>query len=239
MTIGFSDEPLLRSKQHDLDVQDLRGAWHVRHSFLGYAFSSIYTRVDQVFGLWGGLALLMFASAQILHLDWQQLALAWSGLTIIGVVSMIAIVHFWARVEQLMWLVYGWAALVLVGMLITDWAVFGYGGLVLLNLCPLWLGLCTIGHGLTGWGIRSRTFLGLMVMHAVAMVTVTHLGAWQYVVTGLIIGGSMLLLTQLQWDMRPPIEYAVLDEQQREFNRQQRVLRSLTANVTIDRSDKR
>ncbi len=226
MTIGFSNEPLLRSKQHELDLQDLRGAWHFRHSVFGYVFSSIYTRVDQVFALWGGMALLMFTSAQVLHASWQQLAMAWSGLTVISVVSMVAMVHFWARVERLMWLVYSWAALMVVGTVITDWGVFNYVGSVLLNLCPLWLCLCAIGHGLTGWGIRSRTFLGLAMLHAVAAFTVTQLGSWQYGVTGIVIGGSMLLLTQLQWDMRPPIEYAVLTNEQRDFNRQQRVLRS-------------
>ena len=226
MTIGFSSEPLLRSKQHDLDVQDLQGAWHFRHTLFGYGFSSIYTRVDQVFVLWGGLALLMFASAQVVHASWQQLALMWSLLTVIGTMAMVAMVRFWARVEQLLWLVYSWAGLMLVGTAITDWGVFGYVGPVLINLCPLWLGLCAIGHGLTGWGIRSRTFLGLTAIHVLAAMTVSQFGAWQYPVTGLVIGGSLLLLTQLQWDMRPPIEYAVLSEQQRAFNRQQRVLRS-------------
>ncbi|MFG6104228.1 hypothetical protein U2F10_18335 [Leptothoe sp. EHU-05/26/07-4] len=225
MTIGFSNEPLLRSKQHDLDLQDLRGAWHFRHSVLGYAFSSIYTRVDQVFALWGALAVFMFASVQVSHASWQQLAIAWSGLTVIAVVGMVSIVRFWARVERLMWLVYSWATLMLVGTVITNWGVFGYVGPILINLCPLWLGLCAIGHGLTGWGIRSRTFLGLTVVHGVAAFTVTQLGTWQYGVTGAIIGGSLLLLTQLQWDMRPPIDYAVLTNEQRSFNHHQRKLR--------------
>ncbi|WP_200867470.1 hypothetical protein [Leptolyngbya sp. Heron Island J] len=226
MTIGFSNQPMLRLKQYTLDVQDLRGAWHVRHGIFGHVFSGIYTRIDQIFGLWGGLALLMFTSAQVLHMSWQQMAIAWSGLTVVAIVSMVAMVRFWAQVERLMWLVYSWAVLMLVGTAITNWGVFGYVGPILLNLCPLWLGLCAIGHGLTGWGIRSRTFLALTVVHAIATFTITQLGSWQYAATGLIIGGSLLLLTQLQWDMRPPIEYAVLTEQQQAFNQQQQALRA-------------
>lgn len=226
MTIGFSNQPLLRSKQSILDVQDLRGAWHIRHRVFGFVFSSIYTRIDQIFGLWGGLALLIFTAAQVSHLSWQQMAIAWSGLTVGAIASMVVMVRFWARVERLMWLVYSWAGLMLVGIAITNWGVFGYVGPILLNLCPLWLGLCAIGHGLTGWGIRSRTFLALTVVHAIAACTITHLGPWQYATTGLIIGGSLLLLTQLQWDMRPPIDYAVLTEEQQIFNRQQEALRS-------------
>ena len=225
MTIGFSNEPLLRSKQQELDIQDLSGAWHFRYSILGQTFSSIYTRIDQIFALWGLMSVIIFTSAQVWHVSWQQLALGWSGLTVVGVFSMVAMVRFWARVERLMWLVYSWAALMLVGTAITDWGVFGYVGPVLVNLCPLWLGLCAVGYGLTGWGIRSRTFLGLTLLHVVAAFTVTQLGAWQYAATGLIIGGSLLLLTQLQWDMRPPIEYAMLSEEQQLFNRQQHLLR--------------
>lgn len=225
MTIGFSNEPLLRSKQQSLDIQDLSGAWHFRYRILGQTFSSIYTRVDQIFGLWGLMALIIFTSAQVWHVSWQQLAMAWSGLTVIGALGMVSMVRFWAQVEQLMWLVYSWAALMLAGIAITDWGVFGYVGPVLLNLCPLWLGLCAVGYGLTGWGIRSRTFLGLTLVHVVATFIVTQLGPWQYAATGLIIGGSLLLLTQLQWDMRPPISYAVLSEEQQLFNRQQRLLR--------------
>ncbi|MEM1254785.1 MAG: hypothetical protein AAGI69_20300 [Cyanobacteria bacterium P01_H01_bin.21] len=226
MTIGFSNEPLLRSKQHTLDVQDLRGAWHFRPSLFGYGFSSIYTRVDQVFALWGALALIMFASAQVLHASWQQMAVAWSGLTVVAVVGMVAMVRFWAKVERLMWLVYSWAMLMLLGTVITNWGVFGYVGPVLLNLCPLWLGLCAVGHGLTGWGIRSRTFLGLTVVHAIAALAITQLGTWQYAATGMLIGGSLLLLTQLQWDMRPPIKYAALTDEQQAFNRHQQQLRN-------------
>lgn len=226
MTIGFSNQPLLRSKQHILDVQDLQGAWHVRHSVFGYVFSSIYTRIDQIFALWGGLAVLMFASVHVLHVSWQHMATAWSLLTVIAVISMVAMVRFWAQVERLMWLVYSWAVLMLVGTAITNWGVFGYVGPILINLCPLWLGLCAVGHGLTGWGIRSRTFMVLAAVHGSAAFAITQLGSWQYATTGLIIGGSLLLLTQLQWDMRPPIEYAVLTEKQQVFNRKQQALRS-------------
>ena len=167
----------------------------------------------------------MFAAAPVSRVGWQQLALAWSGLTVMGVASMVAMVSFWARVERLMWLVYSWSVLMLLGTAVTDWGVFGSVGPVLLNLCPLWLGLCAIGHGLTGWGMRSRAFLWLAGVHGSAALVITQLGSWQYVATGVIISGSLLVLAQLRWDMRPPINYALLSARQRAFNRQQQALR--------------
>ena len=228
MTIGFSNQPMLRPKQYTLDIQELPGVWQFRHSVLGYA---IYTRVDQVCLLWGVLALLMFAAAPVSQVGWQQLALAWSGLTVMGVASMIAMVSFWARVERLMWLVYSWSVLMLLGTAVTDWGVFGSVGSVLLNLCPLWLGLCAIGHGLTGWGMRSRAFLWLAGGHGLAALIITQLGSWQYVATGVIISGSLLVLAQLRWDMRPPINYAFLSDRQQTFNRRTHNL-SIRSNKT-------
>lgn len=43
--------------------------------------------------------------------------------------------------------------------------------------------------------------------------------------TGFVIGASLLLLAQVQWDMRSPIDYAILTLKQKEFNLSQHIHR--------------
>lgn len=45
----------------------------------------------------------------------------------------------------------------LVGTLLTDLGIFLNWGFVLLNLCPIWLGLSALGYLGTGWGSRNIT----------------------------------------------------------------------------------
>jgi hypothetical protein len=46
---GF-DQPILRRKQHELDVQDLEGLLRIQITVKNLTlFSSFYTRIDQVF----------------------------------------------------------------------------------------------------------------------------------------------------------------------------------------------
>jgi hypothetical protein len=226
MTFFNSTEPIFRRKQEALDVQDRIGAWQIQLK-LGKIplFSTVYTRIDQVFLLWGLLTLIMFAVGQWLPISWDKQAIAWSVLTTIGTVSMISMTHFWAKVESLMWIVYGWAALMLIGLLITNVGIFWHWGTVLMNLCPLWLGLSAIGYGFTGIGLRSRTFLLIAAVHFISIWLLPTIAAWQFLVTGMVMGGSLLLLAQVQWDMRLPLEYAFLTEDQKAFNRDQQQLR--------------
>ncbi|BAZ08016.1 hypothetical protein [Calothrix sp. NIES-3974] len=226
MAFSLSHQPILRSKQESLDIQDLQGSWRINWQIQNRTIlSTIYTRVDQVFLIWGAIACLMFGIAQFFPVSWTTQAYIWSGLTLIGAGCMIFLTHFWARVERLLWLVYTWAALMLVGIFLTDLGIFGYWGIVLMNLCPLWLGISGVGYLVTGLGIESRTFIGLAVVHFLGILLVQQYPSWQFLMTGLVIGGSLLLLAQIQWDMRSPIEYAVLTDEQKAFNRQQQQLR--------------
>lgn len=226
MTFFNSTEPILRRKQEALDFQDRLGAWQIDFR-LGRikVFSAVYTPIDQVFLLWGLLTLVMFTVGQLLPLSWSTQAVAWSVLTVVATAIMINLTLFWAKVESLIWLINLWVALMLLGTVLTNLGIFWHWGFVLMNLCPLWLGLSALGYGLTSFALRSRTFLLVALIHLLGLFCLPTVAAWQFLATGIVMGGSLLLLAQVQWDMRPPIEYAFLTQEQRAFNQQQHHLR--------------
>lgn len=226
MTFFNATEPILRRKQEALDFQDRLGAWQFSLK-LGKVklFSTVYTPIDQVFLIWGLLTLVMFTVGQLLPLSWDTQAIAWSVLTAIGTVCMIGLTLFWARVESLVWLIHVWVALMLVGTVLTNLGIFWHWGLVLTNLCPLWLGLSALGYGCTSLALRSRTFLLVALIHLISIGGLPSVIAWQFLATGIVMGGSLLLLAQVQWDMRSPIEYALLTQEQKAFNQHQHQLR--------------
>jgi hypothetical protein len=226
MNFFNSAEPLFRPKQAALDVQDALGSWRLELKLgMNTLVSTIYTRIDQVFLVWGLLTLVMFTVGQLLPLSWIVQAIVWSFLTGLGTISMASLTFFWAKVESLVWLVYSWIALMVVGIALTDYGIFCHSGVILTNLCPLWLGLSAIGYAITGAGLRSRAFLFISVIHLCSIWFLPIVIAWQFLATGIVIGGSLLLLAQVQWDMRAPIAYAFLTEAEKAFNRQQQQLR--------------
>jgi hypothetical protein len=226
MTFFNPTEPIVRRKQTALDIQDRLGAWHINLKFGKIRlFSTVYTPIDQVFLIWGLLTLVMFMVGQWLPISWATQAIVWSVLTIIGTGSMIGLTLFWARVESLVWLIHCWAGLMGIGIILTNMGIFWHWGVVLMYLCPIWLGLSALGYGLTSFALRSRTFLGMALIHLASIGVLPTVAAWQFLATGLIMGGSLLLLAQVQWDMRPPIEYVFLTESQKVFNAQQHQMR--------------
>lgn len=229
MTFFNATEPILRSKQSALDIQDLEGLWRI-HFKIGYftILSAHYTRIDQVFVVWGLITGAIFVTAQFLPISWSTQAILWSALTIMGTCCTIALTWFWAKVERLCWVVYCWVILMLAGLAITDCSIFFGWGQVLIRLCPLWLGLSAVGYFLTGMGMRSRTFLLKAVFHLLAIAALPYFSPWQFLATGIVMGGSLLLLAEIQWDMRPPINTAVLTPEQKQFNCEQHRLRQLT-----------
>lgn len=220
--------PLLRDKQAALDFQDLQGIisfeWKIRNKIL---FSGSYTRVDQVFVIWGGLAATIFTTAQFLPISWTTQAIWWTALSLIGIVSMVAFSWFWVSVESLRWVVVCWVLLVLAGLLLTDLGIFLGWGEVLMHLSSLWLGLSAVGYFYTGLGLGSRTLTLTGLVHLVMSALLPYIYGWQFLATGIVMGFSLLLLAQLQWDMRSPIAYNLLTPQQQEFNRQQQQLRNI------------
>jgi hypothetical protein len=225
---AFSPEPILRRKQHALDVQDLEGLLHIHIQFRDFKlFSSFYTRIDQVFILWGLISAIVFLTAQFLTLNWTDQAIAWSILTAIGAWGTCHLAWYWVSVERLRWVIYVWVALMLGGLLLTNWGLFGGGWVLLPHLCRLWLGLSAIGYGITAWGLRSRALLTSGLVHLGAIALLPYLQAWQFLFTGLITAGSLFLLAEVQWDMQSTTDAQLLTLEQMQFNLRQSELRQL------------
>ncbi|NET33743.1 MAG: hypothetical protein F6K19_17265 [Cyanothece sp. SIO1E1] len=221
-------EPILRCKQEALDVQDRRGLIHI-HWKIGdrQLLSMLYTRIDQVFVVWGWLTALIFLTAQFSTIDWGTQATIWSVLTVLATGTMTLLAWFWVKVENLEWVIYCWAALMLAGVALTDYGIFWGCGQILVCLCPIWLGLSALGYLCTGIGMRSRTFIIAALIHVVAIPVLALVPGLQFLTTGIVMAGSLLLLAEVQWDMRPPVESSVLSAEQNQFNRAQHQLRQL------------
>jgi hypothetical protein len=230
MTNLSLSQPFLREKQEALDFQDLQGLVRLKLQIGRLTLlSGFYTRIDQVFILWGAISAVIFLTAQFLPISWYTQAIIWTVLTIIGTVGMLILTWFWVCVEKLRWLVYYWAILMLGGVTLTDLGIFLGWAEVLMRLCPLWLGLSALGYLGTGWGMRSRTFLLIAFIHLVGIFLLPYVGGWQFLTTGLVMAMSLLVLAELQWDMRPAIEdYNLLTPEQKEFNRRQQQRRQET-----------
>jgi len=226
-----SSEPLLRRKQHALDVQDLKGLLKLDLKIGNFQLlSGTYTRIDQVFLLWGVITAIIFLTAQFMPIAWHIQAIAWSILTLVGTAFMGWLAWCWVRIERLSWLIYLWGSLMLSGVILTDLGIFLGWGWVLMHLCSLWLVLSALGYVGMGLGMGSRTFLLVGGFHLCGIAVLPQMLGWQFLATGVLMAGSLLLLAEVQWDMRPPIEnYAFLTAEEQEFNRQQQHLRQLTS----------
>ena len=231
MTIFNPGEPIVRRKQEALDFQDRRGLWKLKLEFGDKTlFSSFYTRIDQVFVVWGLISSVIFLTAQFAPIDWLTQAIFWSILTAIGTVGMVYLTYFWVRVERLRWVLYAWIILMLGGLIVTDLGIFCGLGNVLMHLCDLWLGLSAIGYFCTGWGLRSRAFILSGLIHILGILVLPYCVGWQFLATGIIMAANLLMFAETQWDMRPPIDnYDLLNDEQKQFNREQYSLRQTSS----------
>jgi hypothetical protein len=229
MTAFGSNQPILRRKQQDLDVQDLEGLLRIELKLKNLTlFSGFYTRIDQVFLLWGAIVGTIFFTAQFLPLNWTNQAVLWSILTIVGAWGTVRLAWYWVTVEELRWVVYLWTFLMIVGVTVTNWGIFGGWWAVLPHLCSIWLLLSTIGYLGTAWGLRSRAFLGNGLLHLGAMFVLPYTSSWQFLLTGMVTAGTLLLLAEVQWDMNSTSNYRWLTAEQKQFNRQQRWKREVS-----------
>ncbi|HEY9850589.1 MAG TPA: hypothetical protein V6D28_14075 [Leptolyngbyaceae cyanobacterium] len=201
MTFFNPSVPPIRRKVTNVDLKKFPGAWRV-HFKIGdtIVYSSFYTKLDQACILWGLISSGIFATAQFFPISWQLQAILWSVLTAIGTVATIDLTRSWFKEKRLRWVLYSWIILMLFGLILTDLSIFLGWGEVLLVLCHLWLGLVGVGYFCTGWGMRSRTFMMTGVIHLLSIFILPYVGFWQYLTTGIIMGGTILLLAELQWD---------------------------------------
>lgn len=218
----------MRRKQTQLDLQDLTGLirWRLRIRQCTVV-SWLYTRIDQVFLLWGWITGIIFLTPHFFPaLSWVDQALFWSVLSIAGTGLMVWLAWFWVAVERLRWLIYLWSELVILGVALTDYGIFAGEGFILANLCALWLVLCAIGYGLMGFGMRSRAFLIVAGLHLATVPLLGMMPAHQFLATAMVMSGSLFLLAEVQWDMRPPTESEMLSAAQNAFNLKQQQLRA-------------
>jgi len=227
MVLFNPGKPIIRRKQEALDFQDRQGLLQLKLQIRNKTlFSSLYTRIDQVFVIWGLVVALIFFTAQFAPIDWITQAVFWSVLTGIATVTMTVLTHFWVQVERVRWVLYAWIVLMLGGVIITDLGIFLGWGQVLMHLCHLWLGLSAIGYFCTGWGLRSRAFFWAGIFHLLGIFALPYFIGWQFLATGLIMTANLFIFAETQWDMRPPVNnYGLLTEEQQEFNREQYLIR--------------
>lgn len=193
--------PPLRRKQATLDIHDLEGLWHVNWQFGKIKlYSTFYTRVDQAFLLWSLLLIPMFVTAQFLPVSWSQQAALWTVFSCIGTAVMMNWTQYWVKRRQVEWILYCWVILMLVGVVLTDFGLFFGWGEILLNLCPLWLGLSTVGYFCTGIAIRSRTLICTAIVHLFGIFILPFFGGWQFLATGTLMVSCLLLLAEFEWD---------------------------------------
>ena len=227
MPLFKTAEPIIRRKQYALDFQDRQGLLTLKLQISNKSlFDNIYTRIDRVFVYWRLIVAVIFFTAQFAPIDWITQAKFWSVLTGVGTIAMTILTHFWVKVERLRWVLYAWIVLMIGAMAITDFGIYYGLGTVLMHLCHLWLGLSAIGYFCTGIGLRSRAFIFSGFFHILGIFILPFCVGWQFLVTGLVMTANLLMFAETQWDMRPPINnYSVLTEEQKEFNRQQYLLR--------------
>jgi hypothetical protein len=220
--------PILRRKQTHLDIQDLEGLifwqWKIKEIPI---FSLLYTRIDQVFLLWGWIVGAIFLTPQLLPAwGWTHQALLGTILSLVGIGGMAGFARFWVKVEQLTWLIYLWGVLVILGLGLTNYGIFMGIGSILMNLCPLWLSLCGCGYVVMGLGMRSRTFLTVGILHFGSIPVLQVVPSYQFLTTALIMSGTLFTLAEVQWDMRPPVVSPILSREQIAFNQKQERLRN-------------
>lgn len=193
--------PLLCRKQTVLDLPDLPGLWRCHWQIGNFTLlSTFYTQLDQACIIWGVISFVIFGTAQFSPISWFTQAVWWSALSVIGTVGMMVLTPSWLRSEGLGWILDSWIILMLLGLVITDLGIFLGWGTVLMHLCPLWLGLVGIGYLCTGFGMRSRTLMIIGLIHLLGIAILPYVGSWQFLATGIIMGGSVLVLAEFQWD---------------------------------------
>jgi hypothetical protein len=84
-----------------------------------------------------------------------------------------------------------------------------------------------LGYLATGLGLGSRAFILAGMIHLAAIPLCLSVVQWQFLITGLIMAGTLVLLAEAQWDMRPPVASQVLTDEQLAFNRQQEYKRQI------------
>ena len=214
MTFFNYSVPPLRRKELNMDVQELEGLGQVQFPLGKDRFySKFYTGLDRACLMWSLLLIPMFGTTQFFPVSWMLQAGLWSAIGLGGTAAMVSMTYSWVKIERLTWALYGWVILMLLGLVLTDLGIFLCGEKVLANLCPLWLGMSVIGYFGTGFAVRSGALLAASFFHLSGILILPYTGGWPFLFTGAVMVLSLLVLAELQWDMRHSINYAALTPQ--------------------------
>jgi hypothetical protein len=156
-------------------------------------------------------------------MNWTTQAIIWSILTLAATAMMCYLSWFWVTVEEVRWTVYWWVFLMVGGTILTDASIVYGWGEILIRLCPLWLALCGLGYVGTGWALRSRSTLLGAGFHFLGIGILPVFSGWEYLVTGVMMTGTLVLFCERRWDMRPPREFKESAPPRQEVKRDRRL----------------
>ena len=164
----------------------------------GFCFSFI----DQAFLIWGGVTLVIFLTGQFSSVSWMIQAAFDAALTGAGIASTSGLVWSLIDDERLNWVIFLWAGLMTAGMVVTAYGIYGCISIIMVSLCPLWMGLCALGYGVMAVGMRSHAFTAACLVHTSAIALLYHQPSWQYLTTGLVISLTLFFFSVVPWDMQ-------------------------------------
>ncbi|MGB7248000.1 MAG: hypothetical protein WBC73_03595 [Phormidesmis sp.] len=196
-------QPLLPPHSETIGMRDLKGLMKAHLKQWDSVLSAVYlSELDQAFVAWGLIAIAIFSTAQFSPLSWTTQAMLDAALTGVGIAGTSGLTWQIAHIAQLRWVVFLWATLMTSGMIITAYGIFGGVGLILINLCPLWLGLCAAGYLAMSVGMRSRCFSACAVVHGLAIAGLEIYPGWQFFTSGLVMALTLFFFSVVPWDMR-------------------------------------
>ena len=170
-----------------------------------HGLSSIcFSAIDQAFLVWGAIALVIFSLAQFSPISWTTQAVLDAALTGVGIAKTSGLTWAIATEAKLRWVVLLWAMLMTAGSLVTVYGIFCSSALILLNLCPLWLGVCAMGYGAMAIGMKSHCFTAAFWVHLRAIVFLSHTANCQFFTSGLVIALTLFFFSIVPWDREEP-----------------------------------
>jgi hypothetical protein len=223
MTYFELNEPLLPPNPETIGMQDLSGllkahvkqarrhaskqsgrsiAQRLAKALRSNSFTVSFSELDQAFLAWGFIALAIFSLAQFSLMSWTSQALVDAALTAVGIAGTSKLTWRLACSERLRWVVGLWAALMVAGTMATLYGIFGSVGLILANLCLLWVGLCSVGYLVMGIGLRSRCFTAASLVHGLAIIALETHPQSQFLTSGLVMSFTLFFFSMVPWDMR-------------------------------------
>ena len=210
MTFFHLHDAIETEENQSLGMQDIGGLLSVLlkqrtqfwPSFTQFWPSFELSPIDQAFLIWAGITLVIFLMGQFSSVSWAMQTVVDAALTGVGIASTSRL--NWALVEdeRLNWVIALWAVLMTAGMCVSAYGIYACESLIMVNLCPLWMGLCALGYGAMAMGMRSHAFTAACLVHALAIALLNHQPSWQYLTTGLVISLTLIFFSIVPWDMQ-------------------------------------